>query len=92
MHCVHTWLLRDPFPEFGLAFFFFPSTMPTFTVNLVSFGWRVRVPYHPRPKCVYARTGTGRDGFAFSFLDFRWKSCLPRYDLPFPLRHLFNRN
>lgn len=42
----------------------FSSTMPTFTVNLVSLEWRVRVPFHP----LYTNVqGEKRDGFAFSF-------------------------
>lgn len=65
--CTHTagpWLFSRTRARVLLSF---PSTMPTFTVNLVSLEWRVRVPFHPRSKRVYERSGTERDGFAFSF-------------------------
>lgn len=87
--CVH---MTGLWPFSGLAFFSFPSTMPTFTVNLVSAEWRVRVPFHPRVKRVYARSGTRRDGFAFSFLDFPRKSCSSLLPLRFLPWYLFNRN
>ena len=52
----------------------FSSTMPTFTVNLVSLEWRVRVPFHPR--CI--RTFRERNEMDLPFrFDFFQKSCFP---------------
>lgn len=55
----------------------FPSTMPTFTVNLVSLEWRVRVPRSIHARNVYMNVqGQNEMDLPFRF-DFSQKSCFP---------------
>lgn len=83
--CMYTWLARDSFPELEFAFLLsFPSTMPTFTVNLVSLEWRVRVPRSIHARNVYMNVqGQNEMDLPFRF-DFSQKSCFPA--LPPPSR------